>query len=240
MSNFIVVTGNIACGKTSVCKLLENMGTAYMSTDSIAKEIITLPEVVYQMTKRWGPIFFDEFGEIDFDKISNIVFNDPIELSFLERLTHRLIKKEIFIRKEYYDPLFTPFIALECPLFFEAEWHTDGFYKGETSFRHVIIIDAPLEKRLEFAKNKNSDKKFSKEEFLRRNSRFKSIKSKISELYRVKHLAKHIVIKNNKGIENLIQEIELWYKELPEIKHWQKELHQWEKEKQNDNRQVEK
>lgn len=85
----IGLTGNIACGKSTVARMLADLGAAVIDAD----------EVVHDLQRPGGPVYrgiVAEFGQsvlrpdgtLDRARLGAIVFANPVALAKLEALTH--------------------------------------------------------------------------------------------------------------------------------------------------------
>ena len=144
----IGLVGGIACGKTTIANKLRDMGAAVISADPIVHQILEIPEIVDQMRIRWrGKLGWippvDEHPAIQRAfrrQIAEIVFNNPIELKFLEDITAPLVIKEIDRKLSIYHPDWTPMVVLDVPLLLEL-----GMAERCDA---IWFIDMPKEDRL--------------------------------------------------------------------------------------------
>lgn len=84
----IVVCGNIASGKSTVCKESEK-GFVVIDLDEITHQIYEQgTDLYYKLIDEFGEQILDENSNIDRKKLSNIVFNSKTLLKKLEELTH--------------------------------------------------------------------------------------------------------------------------------------------------------
>jgi len=95
----IAVTGGIASGKTTVCRLLKKHGAYQVSADEIIHQLLeTNTKCKRDVVSLLGPdILTDE--QIDRKKVADLVFSDLEKLTQLENLLHPLLFEEI--EKEY-------------------------------------------------------------------------------------------------------------------------------------------
>lgn len=128
--------GNIASGKSTVQKLLENQGYRVLDTDKVAHELLTVnnSELFLEFKK------FDVFenGEFSREKLGKLVFTNKEIKQKLENILHPQIRekiKEFFAQNQNEKYLF-----VGIPLLFEANM-TDLFDK-------IIFIYADDEIRL--------------------------------------------------------------------------------------------
>jgi len=71
----IAITGGIGSGKSTVCRLFNEIGIPTFDSDSSAKKQYLKPHIKYQVIKLLGNNILTN-NEIDLNKISEICFND--------------------------------------------------------------------------------------------------------------------------------------------------------------------
>jgi dephospho-CoA kinase len=85
----IGVTGNIACGKSSVVRMLRDLGALTIDADEVYHELIRPGEPLWQtLRERFGPTIIAADNTIDRRALGGIVFSDPAALADLDKLTH--------------------------------------------------------------------------------------------------------------------------------------------------------
>src|SRR3954466_8837197 len=91
----IGVTGNIACGKSSVSRLLGELGATVIEADRVYHEPIQ-PGMPLQtaLRDRFGEKIVAAEGQIARKALGTIVFSDPAALADLDRLTHPTVVAE--------------------------------------------------------------------------------------------------------------------------------------------------
>lgn len=95
MARIIGLTGNIACGKSSVGRMLLNLGAEhYIDADSIVHRLYQkgLP-VARQVVKTFGVGVLALDGSIDRKALSAIVFHNANALAELERIVHPVVRE---------------------------------------------------------------------------------------------------------------------------------------------------
>ncbi len=97
----IGVTGGIASGKSSVCRILEEYGFVRIDADDVAHDVLEIPEIIGEVTAQFGnEILYapeDVRGPLMIDRkeLGKIVFADPEKMDILEKITHPVIVKII-------------------------------------------------------------------------------------------------------------------------------------------------
>jgi dephospho-CoA kinase len=93
---WIGLTGNIACGKSTVARMLAEMGAYVIDADAIAHEVIRKGTPAHEaILRRFGPGILRADGEIDRRRLGEIVFRDPAALRDLEAIVHPAVLAEI-------------------------------------------------------------------------------------------------------------------------------------------------
>jgi dephospho-CoA kinase len=85
----IGLTGNIATGKSTVAKMMEELGATVIDADALVHELQRKGTPVYdEIVAAFGPGILDRAGEIDRKALGSIVFADPEKLRALESIVH--------------------------------------------------------------------------------------------------------------------------------------------------------
>ena len=84
----IGLTGGIGCGKSTAAACFAESGFKVVDADQLARQVLESPACVERLRERWGGACLDSQGVPDRRWISAKVFADPVELAFLESVTH--------------------------------------------------------------------------------------------------------------------------------------------------------
>jgi dephospho-CoA kinase len=84
----IGLTGGIGCGKSTAAACFAESGFKVVDADQLARQVLESPACVELLRERWGGACLDSQGVPDRRWISAKVFADPVELAFLESVTH--------------------------------------------------------------------------------------------------------------------------------------------------------
>ncbi len=118
----IAVTGGLASGKSTVCKIIkESFCATVVDTDKIAHILLSEDSAVKEkIVELFGSAATTD-GRLDREKIASIVFTNNEKLTALENLLHPLVFDKIkeLYSKQKNSPEFTCFVA-EVPLLFES------------------------------------------------------------------------------------------------------------------------
>lgn len=93
----IGLTGNIACGKSTVLAMLRERGAAVIDADQVTRQVQLPGEPVYQqIVETFGEaILVEPGGPIDRQRLGAIVFSDPQALQRLEQIVHPAVHARI-------------------------------------------------------------------------------------------------------------------------------------------------
>ena len=188
----IVITGTIASGKSTLCKLLEEMGYKVISADEVNRALLEPGSKNFEAIKKSGE-FNEAFKNESLDKkvLAQIIFSNPQKLKKLNQLTHRNILDEI---KNQIAKLDESVVFIEIPLFFQME---EKFVANE-----VWLVVANYETQLQRLMTRdNIDITYAKAK----------IESQ-DQLLTMKENS-NVVFDNSTSIENLRKELEIVLKQ---------------------------
>jgi dephospho-CoA kinase len=139
----IAVTGGIGAGKSEALRAFARHGAAVISSDEIVHDLLRSDEDVRAAVReRFGDGVFGPEGQVDRGRIADIVFADPAELDWLERLLHpRVIAAYLRWRDALASRPDPPGVCVtEVPLLYEVG--------GDTRFDAVVVISAAPDVRV--------------------------------------------------------------------------------------------
>ena len=121
MARIIGLTGGIASGKTTVSNILEELGAVVIDADKIARKVVEKDKpALNEIEKYFGREVLSENGELNREKLGNIVFNDAKLLKKLNEITHPYIIKEIVDEINWYKKTYNNrVIILDAALLIE-------------------------------------------------------------------------------------------------------------------------
>lgn len=119
----IGVTGNIACGKSTVLRALAELGAQTIDADRVYHELIA-PRMPLNdaLVARFGPAIRAADGAIDRRALGALVFADMSALADLDRLTHPAVHAELTRR---IAACRAPVLAVDAVKLVEAGLHRD-------------------------------------------------------------------------------------------------------------------
>lgn len=116
----IGLTGNIATGKSVVRRMLEHAGAFGIDADALSHRAISSGAPGYdKVVEAFGKYLVKENGEIDRQKLGQVVFSDPKALSILESIVHPLVRQAVdhLVRRSQHRVIVIEAIKLlESPL----------------------------------------------------------------------------------------------------------------------------
>eukprot|EP01135_Chromosphaera_perkinsii_P001304 Nk52_evm31s164 gene=Nk52_evmTU31s164 len=117
------VTGGACTGKTSVCKILSELGAVVIDVDNIAKRVILKGGCPYnQLVQHFGPgILLSPGGEINRKAIAAIVENDYGQRLKLGEITRTAIFWEVGKQIAIAVLNLKPLVVLKVPNLFESQ-----------------------------------------------------------------------------------------------------------------------
>ena len=115
------LTGGIACGKSTVLRMLQDLGAATISADSIVHELLDSDTSIRERIRReFGEGVFDETGRVDRRKLADIAFRDDSARMKLEHILHPEVRRRILVWMDGARSRGTRVAVAEVPLLFET------------------------------------------------------------------------------------------------------------------------
>jgi dephospho-CoA kinase len=113
----IGVTGGIGSGKSTIAKILCDLGASIIDADKIAREITVKGQLIMEeIVGYFGTSVLDEEGELDRKKLSEIVFADSKKLEVLNCITHKYIADKIKDELNKLEEAKAKIVVLDAPL----------------------------------------------------------------------------------------------------------------------------
>lgn len=134
------LTGNIGSGKSTVARLLQELGAELIDADQLARQATADPAVL----ERIRTVFGDEVvvnGALDRAALARIVFADDEQRQQLNAIVHPWVRAESERLLEAYRAQGAQVVVQDIPLLYETG-------QGDR-FDAVIVVSAPLELRVQ-------------------------------------------------------------------------------------------
>ncbi len=135
---YLGLSGGIGSGKSTVAKILSNLGAVVIDADVIAKEVLEPNQAGYQRAiEVFGESILDSDLRIDRKKLAELVFQNSDELAKLEAIVHpAVIARVAQIRNSLPE---STVVVYDTPLLFEMS------LQGQ--FDKVLIVVTDSEHR---------------------------------------------------------------------------------------------
>lgn len=113
----IGVTGGIGSGKSTVAKILHDLGASIIDADKIARQVTAKgQQAMEEIVIHFGEGVLDEKGELDRKKLSEIVFADSKEIETLNSITHKYVADRISVELYKLKEEKAEIVVLDVPL----------------------------------------------------------------------------------------------------------------------------
>lgn len=119
----IGLTGGIASGKSTVARLLRELGAPVVDADVLAREAVCPGEAAWKaIVARYGEKILLSDGALDRAKVGEIIFGDPAEKAWLDAAMHPILRARAEASLEALRSGGACVAVLDVPLLFEAGW----------------------------------------------------------------------------------------------------------------------
>jgi dephospho-CoA kinase len=117
----IGLTGPIGCGKSTVARVLVELGGTLVDADILARDSTARGEPsLPAIRQRFGPSVFHPDGSLDRAALGRVVFSDPVALADLEEITHPHVRRRVTSALDRAAAAGDPFVVLEAIKLVEA------------------------------------------------------------------------------------------------------------------------
>ncbi|WP_227936630.1 dephospho-CoA kinase [Alkalihalobacillus deserti] len=146
---FIGLTGGIASGKSTVSKMIREMGIPVIDADQVARDVVEPGTKALQaIYDHFGPTIINEDGTLSRKKLGAIIFEDPKERQVLNEIVHPAVRKRMGELKQFYLDKEETTIVYDIPLLYES----DLFHLVEK----VILVYVDAKTQLQRLLNRDS------------------------------------------------------------------------------------
>jgi dephospho-CoA kinase len=134
----IGLTGGIGSGKTAVSDTFKSLGIDIVDADVSSRRVVEKGQpALDDIQAHFGDGILDSENNLDRTKLREIIFKNPQERVWLEKLLHPKIAEHI---KDQLESSNSPYCILVSPLLLETE------QKSYCSF--VLVVDVPEESQV--------------------------------------------------------------------------------------------
>jgi dephospho-CoA kinase len=142
------LTGGIASGKTTVCRLFEAKGCTIIDADVVGHNLLLRGQAGYEpVVRAFGRGILGETGEIDRGKLGAQVFRDRNLLDQLNSLLHPEVIRTIDERLAALEVKGGSRVIVDASLMIES-----GFHRR---FRRLLLVTCTLEQQIERLMTRN-------------------------------------------------------------------------------------
>lgn len=134
---YLGLSGGIGSGKSTVSKILSDLGAVVIDADVIAREVLHPGTSGYESAiKAFGSGILDSDGSIDRKILAKLVFENPVELAKLEAIVHPAVIARV---AEIRDSLpRSAVVVYDTPLMFEKQ------LQGQFDKVLMVVADSDL------------------------------------------------------------------------------------------------
>jgi len=119
----IGLTGGIGTGKSKASEILRDLGAEVIAADAIGHETyLHGTEAWRELVREFGGEILETGGEVDRDKLGQLVFGNKQALEKLNSIVHPRIRSEAAKRLRTLSECGTAVAVIEAALFLEAGW----------------------------------------------------------------------------------------------------------------------
>ena len=134
----IGLTGGIASGKSTACRLFSQLGITIIDADNIARELVEIDRPCYlEIINAFGPGFLLNNRQLDRAKLRHFIFSDLAAKQQLEAILHPPIRQQLVERSQLVQ---SPYCILAVPLLIEA--------KMTDCVDHILVIKTTQQSQL--------------------------------------------------------------------------------------------
>lgn len=137
---YIGLSGGIGSGKSTVAKILADLGATVIDADAIARKVVEPGTSAFEAIKsQFGSEVVTDDSGLDRQALANLVFSDRDKLQVLESIVHPAVVAEVARIRAQVSP--NSVVVYDTPLLAEKGMAKD--------FEKVIMVTAPLTDRID-------------------------------------------------------------------------------------------
>ncbi len=125
MSLLVGLTGGIGSGKSLAAKFFEELGARLIDADQLCRDLVRSGQpALNEIVSFFGELILNSTGNLDREKLAEIIFQDPEKKSALEAILHpKVFEKErkIYLKIRTADP--SAIVIIDAALLIESGNH---------------------------------------------------------------------------------------------------------------------
>lgn len=130
------LTGGIASGKSTVSRMLQELGARVVDADLLARQVVEPGRPAYrEIVRAFGKQVLQPDGKLDRKRLGQIVFADPEQLERLNRITHPRIARAARREIKAHRAAGVPLVVYDAALLLEKGWHK--------KLDRVVVVSVP-------------------------------------------------------------------------------------------------
>lgn len=198
----VVLTGGIGTGKTTVATLFEKLGVPVIDSDIIARNIVKPGQpCLNKIIQTFDNQLLTEGGELNREKLREIIFNDNKAKEKLEEILHPAIYEEI---EKQIAKIDYPYCLIVIPLLIETN--------AIDRFDQILVVDTDEKIQIQRAHQRDNTSEENIE---------KIIKSQVNRQQRLKYADD--IIENNLSIEGLNSSVNILHEKYINLSSYKSE-----------------
>jgi dephospho-CoA kinase len=187
----IGLTGGIGSGKSTVADLFLARGVTVIDTDQLSRDVVQPHTAAYQaIIKKFGATVVSEQGGLHRKALRDIIFADPLQKEWLEKLLHPLIRAEM---ARQIAAATSQYCIAVIPLLFETT--------ANPLINRILVVDTTEDLQIQRATQRDDASAPHIQAIL---------SSQVSRETRL--LGAHDIIYNDKNIADLISQVDELHK----------------------------
>lgn len=192
-TKIIGLTGGIATGKSTVTKILKELGYIVIDADKIARDVVDKGKPAYlDIIKEFGKDILNENNQIDRKKLGEIIFKDAEKRGKLNQIVHPRVIQEMIDKIKQFSKE-NKIIFLDIPLLIEEK---NILERQGLKFDEIWVV---------YANKENQLNRLIKRDKLNIDSALKRISAQMPMTEKLKFA--DVIIDNNDGITELRDKI---------------------------------
>ena len=149
MTAFIGLSGGIGSGKSTVSKLLAELGATIVDADALVHEMQAAGQpMLEEIRSAFGDGVIREDGSLDRPALGAIVFRDPAQRKVLEKIVQPPVVAEMARRARVAIDAGEPMVVMDIPLLFEGYRSGTGS-AAANQYDSTVCVWVPVEVQVE-------------------------------------------------------------------------------------------